>query len=85
MVAHEILAEFLSTPVHITSDNDSLVGILSHRICFCAHAIEAYTFNSLGPPFLHVLIESAKNSTSMQDRQQIFAAALKAYLCWVSS
>lgn len=41
VVTHEILAEFVSTLIRITSDSNSLMGVLSRRICFRAPAIEA--------------------------------------------
>ncbi|CAG8012473.1 unnamed protein product [Penicillium nalgiovense] len=83
VVTHEILATFFSTLVRTTSDSDSIVGILSRRICSRAPAIEASTFHSLWLPFLHALVRVCKaNSipTSMPDYQQIFAAILKAYI-----
>ncbi|KAJ6187049.1 hypothetical protein N7519_001957 [Penicillium mononematosum] len=83
VVTHEILAKFFSTLIRITSDSDSIVGVLSRRICSHAPAIEASAFHSLWLPFLHALVrvcEANSIPTSTPDYQQIFAAILKAYI-----
>jgi hypothetical protein len=83
VVNHEILAKFFLTLIRITSDSDSIVGILSRRICSRAPAIKVSAFHSLWLPFLHALVricEANSIPTSTPGYQQIFAAILKAYI-----